>query len=77
MEGITILNQLTENVLYAISTLSKTNFIFYELYSMYRFVFQIQSSTCTSNYLSSYENFVKLRQSEETICTKDVAYYIL
>ena len=26
--------------------------------------------------LSSYENFVKLMQSEETICTKDVACYI-
>ena len=26
--------------------------------------------------LSPYENFVKLMQSEETICTKDVACYI-
>ena len=29
-----------------------------------------------SHSLSSYENFVKLMQSKETICTKDVACYI-
>ena len=29
-----------------------------------------------SVFLCSYENFVKLMQSEETICTKDVACYI-
>ena len=29
-----------------------------------------------SDYLSSYENFVKVMQSDETICTKDIACYI-
>ena len=29
-----------------------------------------------SDFLPSFENFVKLMQSEETICTKDVACYI-
>ena len=54
----------------------RRNAFSYELCSIYTDLSNKFIAPHISDSLSSYENFIKLMQSGERICTKDVACYI-